>query len=227
MVTVTGWDKADVVLSGIAALGTLLAVGALVWIEVVRPRRGAPRLRLHEHADLAVTQPLYEASPGGSLVPGARHLMVRLLVENVEGKLPAEDAQVFLREYEPAMPVPGTLPARSGVERLRIPLRWTHATDGPNTVALHGGHPRYVDLVAVSAIDAQMLRLQLEPMPVSGEANLFVPTPGQGRTCRLTLDLVAKGAKPVSYLVDLVYDGVWEGKEPEANLRVEIPPAPE
>lgn len=38
----------------------------------------------------------------------------------------------------------------------------------------------------------------------------------------LTLDLVAKGAKPVSYLVTFTYDGAWEGKEPEANLRVEM-----
>ena len=111
--------------------------------------------------------------------------------------------------------------------RVRIPLRWTHVTGGPNTVVLHGGHARYVDLVAISAIDAQMLRLQLAPMPLGDVASLYVPTSGQERTCRLTLDLVAKGAKPVSYLVDLVYDGVWEGKEPEANLRVEIPPAPE
>lgn len=220
-------DVATFFVSLVAALATVGAVWALVWVEVWRPRRNAPVLRLHEQHALAVTQPLEEASPGGPPMRGRRHLMVRLLVENLEGKLPAEDAQVFLREYDPAIPVPGKLPARSGVQRLRIPLQWTHSTEGHNSLAIHAGNPRYVDLAAVSATDPPMLILQLAPMPVSGEADLFVPTPGQERTWRLTLDLVAKGAKPVTYLVDVTYDGVWEGTKPEANLQVRVLPAPE
>lgn len=56
---------------------------------------------------------------------------------HLEEQLPTEDAQVFLREYESAMPHPRDEAIRSETRRLRIPRPWTYAVDGPNRVVTH------------------------------------------------------------------------------------------
>jgi hypothetical protein len=102
-------------------------------------------------------------------------LLVRLLVENEAGKIPAEQAQVFLTEYQSEDGV---------VERLRIPLQWTHAPADTNLVTLHAGYPRFVDLVAIDAEndgDVTRMILQLNPPPAGDVTDLVVPTLGTRR----------------------------------------------
>jgi hypothetical protein len=212
---VTGWEKADVILSGLAALGAVLGVGVLVWIQVLRPRWQAPVLHLQDTPEMTV----YPVSDGVPFAMGKPRplkenwLMVRLLVENERRKERADDACAYL------------LGVRAGdalgtTWRLHAPIQWMNQPAGENNgVTVHAGHPLPIDLLHISSVYPERLYLKLNPVPVGYE---YLTVTDGCREWTLYIVLVAKGAEPQHYRVNVAYSGGWRGEKADADIRFEV-----
>jgi hypothetical protein len=124
----------------------------------------------------------------------------------------------------------GGFDATSESQPVGLPLTWS-GTSPPRTVAsVHPGSERHIDLlhvdwpgrdegdIARKWTGVVPLHLDLTPTPAGGQGTL---TPD---AYEISVELRARNADAIRYVIDVVWDGAWSGKAAMwEHLRVESP----
>jgi hypothetical protein len=151
-------------------------------------------------------------APGQPIV-AAVGIWERLLVSNEPERNPAEDTHVVLVAYEQVAP-PG--------ERVetRMALAWTHSEPTSTLSTLHGGSPRFIDLVSAIRGDSYA-QLETHPKTVGPPVGFLQPNTNVAQTVwRVELELVARGVAPIKYRARLSWTGRWVSGPGSKHLRV-------
>jgi hypothetical protein len=159
-------------------------------------------------------------NPHGVMTPGPKAVYARLVLRNRQRQNPAEDAHVLIRSYERVTPA-----ALRATTIMRMPLAWTHSTPTATVTTLHGGSPRFIDLVAVhQGHQPALLQTDPEAAPPIGWLD---PVDGQGKRVasawKVNLELVGKGVKPIHFSVQVSWDGDWSSGSGLDHLHVDGP----
>lgn len=148
--------------------------------------------------------------------PGPRAAYGRLLVRNVRKKDPAEDAHVVVISHQRVGPAVGKR------HEIRMPLTWSHSDPAASLTTVHGGSPRWVDLVAAHR-GYENASLETHPK-AAAPTGLLDPQVREGGVAlsrwRVDVELVARHVAPVRYAVFVQWDGAWRAGEIGAHLQV-------
>ena len=201
------------------AVGTLGAVLYALFRDLfVTPRR-RPKLSLR--FDRSGNDQIIVGTAGGD--EGA---YVRLRVANERRKDTADDVVVVLTELR-RVDLENT---GNEVRPIGLPLTWSGTTPPLTVAAVHPGSGRHVDLlhvdwpgrdeidIARKWTDGVPLQLDLTPKPTGGRDVL------RSGAYELSIEVRARNADAICYVVPVVWDGKWSGKAAMwDHLRVEPP----
>jgi hypothetical protein len=201
------------------AVGTVGAVIYALFRDLfVLPRR-RPKLQLH--FDRSGNDQVIVGTAGGGEAASAR-----VRVTNHPGRDTADDVVVVLTELR-RLDSGNTI---AEVRPIGLPFTWAGTTPPVTVAPVHPGSARHVDLlhldwpgreeadIAERWTDDVPLQLDLTPKPVGGQDLL------RRGVYELSVEIRARNADAVCYVVPVSWDGKWSGKAAIwDHLRVEPP----
>ena len=201
------------------AVGTLGAVLYALFRDLfVTPRR-RPKLSLR--FDPSGNDQIVVGTAGGD-----EAAYVRLRVANQPGRDTADDVVVVVTELRRL----DSEDTRTDVTPIGLPLTWSGTTPPLTVAAVHPGSGRHVDLLHVDwpgGDEVEIAQKWTDTVPVQLD---LTPKPGGGRdflrfgAYELSVEVRARNADAICYMVPVVWDGKWSGKAAMwDHLRVEPP----
>jgi hypothetical protein len=195
-------------LDWITALGTLGAVGASVYVGVLRDRLRRPSLSLafqRGSSDAIITRASEARKVGGLVdeIVGYQEAYLRLRVLNKRKRMAAEDAEVTITALREIAPDPS-----HGGGNLRIDgqsLAFSNSVPKTTRMTVAPGGERHVDLAHVSLAEHRVDRAEIAVWPGPPEMSQRSIVRG---SIELELTVTARNADAVRYLLELHFGGV-------------------